>query len=518
MCYYYLGRQIMSFKHKLVSFIVSLSLGTLFFLFLFLWIEKQIVVEQEQAATTHLALMSTISKDIQHTLERLDRLDDPVCSSEMLLHMRRENFLSIFIKDIGYSDENGKLLCTAGLGIIVTKSMESEPDYINNYGAKVWVNKALELFDRLHTAVVIKHNAFNVVIEPAEINKFSSMGFDWEIVFNRANHYKHVSGSNNLYVKGIVGRVNLTHAYQFQQCDPESSYCVALSLSAGEFYEKNRLLIAIIITSSFFLTLFLYYFISFKINGFMSISARVKRGVKSNKFFPLFQPIVNIQTGKIVGCEVLARFEDNEGKIFPDEFIPKVRELGLSWEFTEQLVEKSLLRLSESGIDLKGFKVNINIFPSDVSSGKVLKIIDLPYVNDHPIKVVLEIVEDEQLTGKEFANNLEILVQHGFLIAIDDFGTGYSNLNQVSKLSCHILKIDRSFINAMEGGSIRSSLIPYIVQMANELHIDVVAEGVENIMQHQALKNLGILNGQGWLYGKPMSADDLCPIIKHFKI
>jgi sensor c-di-GMP phosphodiesterase-like protein len=70
----------------------------------------------------------------------------------------------------------------------------------------------------------------------------------------------------------------------------------------------------------------------------------------------------------------------------------------------------------------------------------------------------------------------------------------------------------------MEGGSIRSSLIPYIVQMANELHIDVVAEGVENIMQHQALKNLGILNGQGWLYGKPMSADDLCPIIKHFKI
>ena len=54
--------------------------------------------------------------------------------------------------------------------------------------------------------------------------------------------------------------------------------------------------------------------------------------------------------------------------------------------------------------------------------------------------------------------------------------------------------------------------------MANELHIDVVAEGVENIMQHQALKNLGILNGQGWLYGKPMSADDLCPIIKHFKI
>ena len=100
------------------------------------------------------------------------------------------------------------------------------------------------------------------------------------------------------------------------------------------------------------------------------------------------------------------------------------------------------------------------------------------------------------------------------MFAIDDFGVGYSNLSQLKTLNCDFLKIDRSFVMDMEDNSIRSSLIPHIVSIAEGLNVELIAEGVENAEQSKELKGLTIGFGQGWLFGKPQSASALAKSVQ----
>ena len=142
---------------------------------------------------------------------------------------------------------------------------------------------------------------------------------------------------------------------------------------------------------------------------------------------------------------------------------------------------------------------------------------DLDFVLDMNVKnfkLVLEITEDEQIATHSAVKHIKSLKSKGFLFAIDDFGVGYSNLSQLKTLNCDYLKIDRSFVMDMEDNSIRSSLIPYIVSIAEGLNVDLIAEGVENIDQCNELKGLTIGFGQGWLFGKPQSADALAKSVQ----
>ena len=126
----------------------------------------------------------------------------------------------------------------------------------------------------------------------------------------------------------------------------------------------------------------------------------------------------------------------------------------------------------------------------------------------------IELYEEEIREGIASLDSYINLAVLYWLFAIDDFGVGYSNLSQLKTLNCDYLKIDRSFVMDMEDNSIRSSLIPHIVSIAEGLNVDLIAEGVENIDQCNELKGLTIGFGQGWLFGKPQSADALAKSVQ----
>ena len=130
-------------------------------------------------------------------------------------------------------------------------------------------------------------------------------------------------------------------------------------------------------------------------------------------------------------------------------------------------------------------------------------------MNEEEFKLVLEITEDEQIATQSAVRHIKALKRKGFLFAVDDFGVGYSNLSQLKSLNCDHLKIDRSFVMEMEDNSIRSSLIPHIVNIAEGLDLALIAEGVENQEQSKQLQGLTIGFGQGWLYGKPQTVESL---------
>jgi EAL domain-containing protein (putative c-di-GMP-specific phosphodiesterase class I) len=211
---------------------------------------------------------------------------------------------------------------------------------------------------------------------------------------------------------------------------------------------------------------------------------------------------------------VLSRFEDEFGPIYPDEFIPQVKELGKTWEFTTVMIESAMTALNENKDIPEGFKVSFNLFPSDFMQDELLDLDWVLDMNDKKFKLVLEITEDEQLATASAVKHIKALKSRGFWMAIDDFGVGYSNLSQLKSLKCEFLKIDRSFVMDMEDHSIRSSLIPHIVSIADELRVTLIAEGVENTEQCQELVNMNVEYGQGWLFGKPQTVENLANTIE----
>ena len=108
-----------------------------------------------------------------------------------------------------------------------------------------------------------------------------------------------------------------------------------------------------------------------------SLESRVSKGFKEHKFYSLYQPFVDLDTGKVIGCEVLSRFEDEFGPIYPDEFIPQVKEQDMTWEFTIDMITTAMKELNENPNIPEGFKVSFNLFPFDFTREDCL---DLDFV------------------------------------------------------------------------------------------------------------------------------------------
>jgi EAL domain-containing protein (putative c-di-GMP-specific phosphodiesterase class I) len=106
------------------------------------------------------------------------------------------------------------------------------------------------------------------------------------------------------------------------------------------------------------------------------------------------------------------------------------------------------------------------------------------------------------------------LKQHGYLVSVDDFGTGFSNLASVRSLAPDFLKIDRSFVHDMEDSTVRSTLIPEIIQIARAVGAEVVAEGIENRTQLERLRELGAEYGQGYFLGRPQSIAEFAVLLQ----
>ncbi len=192
-----------------------------------------------------------------------------------------------------------------------------------------------------------------------------------------------------------------------------------------------------------------------------------------NAFYPLYQPIVDLESGKVVGCEVLARFRDSNGDL-PN-----------------------------------GFKVSINLFPSDIAQSRLQNADSTLNLAASRFHIVLEVTESEELDTRAAKECIDWLCEQGFELAIDDFGTGYSNLSKVRDLGAGILKIDQAFIFDIETGGLGATLVPLMIQIANELGMRVVAEGVETTAQASVVRSMGIKRAQGWAFGKPMPAKAL---------
>ena len=230
---------------------------------------------------------------------------------------------------------------------------------------------------------------------------------------------------------------------------------------------------------------------------------------------PFFQPIVSLDNGHILGLEVLARWNDpDDGFIAPDRFIPIADRFGLLDRLLDQLMRRAFSAAADWPHHLF---LGFNVSPSQLRSADLAtRIATAAVESSFPLsRVHIEVTESgliEDLTQPR--QTLDRLISLGCMIAMDDFGTGYSSLTWLSTLPFSKLKIDASFVTAMEDHYQSRKIVDAVVSLGHSLGLAVVAEGVETAGQANLLRAMGCRLAQGYLFARPMAAQqvpDLLP-------
>jgi diguanylate cyclase (GGDEF)-like protein/PAS domain S-box-containing protein len=253
----------------------------------------------------------------------------------------------------------------------------------------------------------------------------------------------------------------------------------------------------------------------------LSIENGIRRAIAENQFEVFFQPQYEVSSERINGVEALIRWNHPEkGLISPNDFIPLAEETGLINAIGDWILDsscKTLQHWKQTYPEFANIKLAVNISASQIETDNfVANVLDtLKKYDIEPQQVEIEITENTLMQDMELVvGKLKQLSHHGIQIAVDDFGMGYSSLSYLQTLPLNNLKIDRSFIATIESPGDKNSIIKAIVAMAKELGLHIVAEGVENRVQMEYVKQIGCPTVQGFWYGRPMPMEQLEMIAK----
>jgi sensor c-di-GMP phosphodiesterase-like protein len=244
----------------------------------------------------------------------------------------------------------------------------------------------------------------------------------------------------------------------------------------------------------------------------MSIDTAVRQGLRRGEFFLLYQPIVDLSSGAVVGAEALLRWRRPSGEdMGPDLFIPVAERSSLIHEVTDRVLH--LIASDTDGYLSRHpeFHIAINLSASDIQSpaivGKIERLI--AHCGARPSNFILEITERGFLNLDAARAVLHLLRERAIEVAIDDFGTGYSSLSYIESLHIDYLKIDRSFIEAIGTGAPTSQVVGHIIEMARTMRLRMIAEGIESTAQAEFVRSRHVQFAQGWSFGRPMPFADV---------
>lgn len=242
----------------------------------------------------------------------------------------------------------------------------------------------------------------------------------------------------------------------------------------------------------------------------LSLEVHLRQALKRNEFVLHYQPLVNASTGEPIGVEALLRWNSREGMVSPAQFIPLAEETGLivpigNWVLREACRQMQFWR--QEGLPLNTLAVNLS--PRQFRQADLLQQVrealhDSGLPAEH---LELEITEGALIENLEQTQaTLAALKSLGLKLAIDDFGTGYSSLAYLRRFPLDKLKVDQSFMRGVPEDQANLEIVATIVGLARNLKLCVLAEGVENGEQLQALRQLGCDQCQGYLFSRPLSA------------
>jgi diguanylate cyclase (GGDEF)-like protein len=247
--------------------------------------------------------------------------------------------------------------------------------------------------------------------------------------------------------------------------------------------------------------------------SYLSMLGELRTALQGRQLVLDYQPKLDLTSGLIVGVEGLVRWNHpTRGRVPPGEFIPFAEQTGFMREITPWVIAEGVRFAAE--ITTRGMLLNvsINVSAQDIEnpalSGRVAEILAERKLDAS--RLTLEITESGLLSETENAlSNLQSIAALGVRLSVDDFGTGYATLKQLQKLPVHELKIDRSFVSGMNTNRGNATIVRSTVDLAKQLGLRTIAEGVETVAELRALASMGCDEIQGYYLAKPMPAAEV---------
>ncbi|HEV2764909.1 MAG TPA: EAL domain-containing protein [Pyrinomonadaceae bacterium] len=245
----------------------------------------------------------------------------------------------------------------------------------------------------------------------------------------------------------------------------------------------------------------------------LKLETDLRRAVEREELAVHYQPVVDLRTGRLAGFEALVRWEHPErGFISPSEFIPVAEDTMLVVPLGEWVLREAcrqMCRWHWLSPDNGSLTLSVNISGKQLAQPRfveqVEQVLAETHLNPHSLK--LEITESVLMENTEAATGMLLRLKAlGIQLSIDDFGTGYSSLSYLHRFPVDALKIDRSFVTRMGAGDENTEIVRTIRTLAENMRMEVVAEGVENLYQLKQLTDLNCEYGQGYLFSKPATA------------
>jgi sensor c-di-GMP phosphodiesterase-like protein len=439
------------------------------------------------------------------------------CSDAELAYFREAVFQSEYVKDAGRM-QGGKIECSAAEGRplhpigqfeagrtgLETSAADAKLAPIHDRSLKrtgIQEGDDFVLFGN-HLPLVIGSLPVHLATDTSEIIAPGSAGQN-----SSEDASAEVTDSVTQEGDNVVGK----------HCSALMSNCVTATMSVGEARRGELPVIAASSILSGFAGAGLGIVLCIVRRRSFALDEQLKRAVTDDKLNLVYQPIVNLANGQIVGAEALSRWTTQDGDaVKPDVFIKLAEEHGFVGSITNFVLRRALMEFSEVFKKCPEFRLNVNVAAADLVDPGFLPMLDqvVAEAGIKPSNLVLEVTESSTASREDAMESIRMLRQRGHSIYIDDFGTGYSNLSYLLYLSVDTIKIDKAFVRAIGTDSVSVAILPQIIAMARSMNLGVVVEGIESEGQadYFSTDNLRIY-GQGYLFGRPVPAREFYELL-----
>ena len=246
---------------------------------------------------------------------------------------------------------------------------------------------------------------------------------------------------------------------------------------------------------------------------------RVGAALKEDRIDAYYQPIVRLDTREIVGMEALCRLSEDDGIISAADFCEATSDAHIAFGITERMLARVVGDMRvwlDMGLPLA--RVSLNVSSSDFYRGKLDEQLTAAFARENVSleHLMLEVTEDVCIGQRDdvAARQIKAMRAKGLLVALDDFGTGFASLTHLLTFPVDMIKIDKSFINRLAPGNPSSAIVRGLLDIAREMNISVVAEGVETEVQAAQLRALGCSLGQGFLFSRAVDRDAFTQMLR----
>ncbi|WP_159998002.1 EAL domain-containing protein [Roseomonas sp. 18066] len=479
--------------------------------------EMQRIERQRSAgelAELYLARAGEIGSEIVAVLGRMNRSTAPPCGEADIAELRRMVIASRFLKSGGRLVE-GRLVCSATLGLLPQPSLLTPPDFVTRHGRRLRLNAEIPgipgsvglVFEEGGSAVVVSPQAFSALVDP----RLEHMVV---VVNGAARHRFFGSLPEEAMPQGplVSGQPVRIGGRRFElRCSANQTGCMLARFRAPPAPFASPVVLG-------FAALGLLAGGGAGLGGSAALARsralvqRLRTALRAGRLTLAYQPILRLSDRRMVGAEALLRWQEGGIAIPPDLFIAAAEEAGFIGDISVYVLHKVLAEMAETLRARPDFQVTVNISVHDLLDpgfaehvAGALALHQVP-----PQNIGFELTERSTAQRHDIAAGIARLRAAGHRLYIDDFGTGYSSLAYLAELQVDAIKLDRAFTQLAARPEHAAAVLGPIASLAHSLQLGLVVEGVEEEAEAGFFARLApCALAQGWLTGRPMPAEAL---------